>query len=58
VSHAEVLVVGAFDNLGLRHVRFLQEASRAGPVAVLLWADHVVSALLGGGPKFLWEARR
>ena len=34
-----VLVTGSFDDLGSRHLRFLQEAGRLGPVTVHLWPD-------------------
>jgi len=34
-----VVVSGAFDNLGSIDIRFLEEASKLGPVSVLLWPD-------------------
>jgi len=53
-----VLVTGAFDDLGLRHVRLLHEASRVGPVIVHLWSDEEILAATGAEPKFLLAERR
>ncbi len=47
-----VFVSDSFDDLGIRDVRFLEEASRLGPVHVLLWSDAVVQALSGEAPTF------
>ena len=47
-----VAVLGAFDNLRSRDVRFLEEASKLGAVHVLLWSDEVVAAETGKPPKF------
>jgi len=47
-----VVVSGSFDNLRTPHVRFLHEASRLGPVHLLLWSDEVVRAVEGKEPKF------
>ena len=47
-----VAVLGAFDNLRLQDVRFLEEASKLGAVHVLLWSDEVVAAVTGRPPKF------
>ena len=58
MSRADVLVIGAFDDLGLRHVRLLREASRLGEVTVLLWTDAAVSAATGAAPKFGIAERR
>ncbi|HTP59358.1 MAG TPA: adenylyltransferase/cytidyltransferase family protein [Spirochaetia bacterium] len=58
MRNAEVLVIGAFDDLGLRHVRFLHDASRRGGVTVLLWTDAAVFAITGAGPKFGVAERR
>ncbi len=46
------VVAGSFDNLRSRHVRFLQEAARLGPVQALVWDDDVVRAIAGQPPKF------
>ena len=53
-----VLVTGAFDDLGLRHVRLLHEASRIGPVVVQLWSDKAILNATGAEPKFLLAERR
>lgn len=53
-----VVVYGSFDDLRSPQVRFLQEASRLGPVHVLLWADEAVQALTGKPPKFSQDERR
>jgi cytidyltransferase-like protein len=54
----KVVVTGSFDDLRSRQVRFLEEASRSGPVTVLLWSDDTVTALGGIPPKFPQEERR
>jgi len=46
-----VFVSGAFDDARSPQLRFLHEASRQGPVTLLLWPDAAVSALRGSGPK-------
>jgi cytidyltransferase-like protein len=53
----QVLVTGGFDNLRSRHVRFLEEASRQGPVHVLLWPDEAIAAFEGQPPKFSLSER-
>jgi cytidyltransferase-like protein len=53
----QVVVSGSFDNLRTPHVRFLHEASRLGPVHLLLWSDEVVRAVEGKEPKFPQEER-
>ena len=47
-----VLVTGSFDDIRSRHLRFLEEASKLGPVTVLLWSDSVIQQRLGQSPKF------
>jgi cytidyltransferase-like protein len=47
-----VVVTGDFDNLGARHVRFLEAASRYGNLHVGLWSDETIQALEGKPPKF------
>jgi cytidyltransferase-like protein len=44
---AEMIVYGSFDNMHAREMRFLEEASRLGPVTLLLWSDEQVQALTG-----------
>ena len=58
MSAAGVLVTGGFDDLGSRHVRFLQECSRLGDVTVLLWEDAAIQSALGAAPKFPLAERR
>jgi cytidyltransferase-like protein len=52
-----VVVTGSFDNLGSKHVRFLEEASKLGHVHVLVWSDEVVRALEGKTPEFPEQER-
>jgi len=52
-----VVVTGSFDNLGSKHVRFLEEASKLGHVHVLMWSDEVARALQGETPKFPEQER-
>src|SRR5713101_2920811 len=51
-AHTTVFVSGAFDNIGSRHLRLLQEAARIGPVTVLLWPEEAILSAAGGPPKF------
>lgn len=53
-----VFVSGCFDNLGAAQVRLLEEASRLGPLTVLLRDDASAAALLGHKPRFPYEERR
>jgi cytidyltransferase-like protein len=53
-----VLVSGSFDDLRSRQVRFLEEASKLGPVSVLLWTDAWVRASSRKMPKFPLDERR
>lgn len=48
----QVVVTGAFDDLGSGQIRFLEEAARLGEVTVLLWGDHLVRGIEGSKPKF------
>ncbi len=48
----KVVVTGSFDTLGSSHVRFLEEAAKAGDVHVLLWSDDGVRSLEGKAPRF------
>jgi cytidyltransferase-like protein len=52
MSRPAVYVSGAFDNLRSAHIRFLQEASRLGPVTVLIWDDPLVQKVSGTAPEF------
>jgi cytidyltransferase-like protein len=40
------------DDLRSRHVRLLEEASRRGPLTVVLWDDALIGRLTGQAPKF------
>jgi cytidyltransferase-like protein len=48
----QVVVMGAFDDLRSRQIRFLEEAARFGEVTALLWTDDVVRHFEGTGPRF------
>lgn len=47
-----VFVSGGFDDIRSRQIRFLQEASRLGPLTVQLWSDEMLEKLTGKPPKF------
>ena len=47
-----VIVSGGFDDVRLPDVRFLEEASRLGPLHVLLWTDELLRKRTGDDPKF------
>ena len=47
-----VVVSEGFDDIRCPDVRFLQEASRLGPLHVLLWNDESLRAATGREPKF------
>ena len=46
----EVRILGSFDNLTSRHMRFLQEAARLGRVHVLLLSDQAAEYRTGRKP--------
>jgi cytidyltransferase-like protein len=46
-----VFVSGAFDDARSPQLRFLHEATRLGPVTLLLWPDAEVAALRGTAPR-------
>ena len=50
-------VVGGFDDIRSRHVRYLECASRLGEVHVLLWSDEAMRSLYGSPPKLPQEER-
>lgn len=53
ISPAKTVVVcGAFDDIRSPDVRFLHEASRSGPLTVLLWSDALCQSRTGRAPKF------
>jgi len=47
-----VVIVGAFDNLRSREVRFIEEASKSGEVTALVYCDSTIEKQLGIAPKF------
>ena len=53
----QVIITGSFDNLKSRHMRFLQEGARLGPVHVLLWSDEAARTIEGHNAKFPQEER-
>lgn len=53
-----VFVKGSFDNLRSDDLRFLEEASRLGPLTVLLLSDKAVEGRTGHPPRFPEEERR
>ena len=53
----KIVVSGSFDNIRSSKVRFLEEASKFGPLHVYLWSDAVVKAITGADPKFPLEER-
>jgi cytidyltransferase-like protein len=48
----QVVVTGVFDDIRSGHIRFLEEASRAGELTVLLWGDDLLNQRQGRPPKF------
>lgn len=54
----KVLVLGGFDDLRSRDVRFLQEAARLGAVEVLLFSDRAADFSADRAPAFPVEERR
>ena len=47
-----VAVTGSFDDIRSKQIRFLEEASKAGALTVLLWNDQLIQRLTGKPPKF------
>lgn len=47
-----VAVMGAFDDLRSRDVRFLEEAAKLGSLTVWLYPDDIIRARVGTAPKF------
>src|SRR4051812_46560261 len=47
-----VIVTGGFDDLRFEGFRFLEAASKIGPLLVMLWSDEAVQAATGTPPKF------
>lgn len=53
-----IVVSGGFDDIRCRDIRFLHEASKLGPLHVLLWSDECVRAATGRDPKFPLSERQ
>jgi cytidyltransferase-like protein len=51
-THNPVIVCGGFDDIKSRDLRFLEEASKLGPLTVLLWSDKAIADATGRLPKF------
>jgi cytidyltransferase-like protein len=47
-----IVVIGSFNNIKSRDVRFLDEASKLGELTVLLWSDNLFEQLEGKKPEF------
>ena len=54
----KVVVMGSFDNLRSRDVRFLEQASKIGELQVLLLSDQTIRNLEGREPNCPQEERR
>lgn len=51
-TQKQVIVSGGFDDIRSRHLRFLEEAAKVGPLTVLLWRDETLTQITGAPPKF------
>lgn len=49
---SEIVLCAPFDNINIRHIRLLHEASRLGPVHIYLWDDAAINTLTGKDAKF------
>ncbi len=54
----EIVASASFDKLQSRDVRFLEQASKFGPVHVLLWSDEAVKVITGNEPRFPQKERK
>ena len=52
-----VVVSGSFNNIHSSDIRFLEEATRIGPITVLLWSDEAYHHLNGRKPEFPEQER-
>jgi len=48
----QIAVMGGFDDIRSRELRFLEEAAKLGELTVLLWPDETVLEQTGKAPKF------
>lgn len=53
-----IVATGAFDDLGSRSIRFLEEAAKLGELEVRLWSDAACEGIHGTSPKFPVAERR
>ena len=49
---SEIALCAPFDDIHIRHIRLLHEASRLGPVHIYLWDDAAINTFTGKDPKF------
>jgi cytidyltransferase-like protein len=54
----KVVVIGGWDDLRSRQIRFLHEASKLGELHVLMWSDATIRSFTGADPKFPESERR
>ena len=52
------VVAGAFEDLRSKDIRFLQEATRSGPVTAVLWNDLLTQRLTGTKARFPEDERK
>ncbi len=57
-GQSEIVLCAPFDNINIRHIRLLHEASRLGQVHIYLWDDAAINSLTGKAPKFPLAERR
>jgi cytidyltransferase-like protein len=55
---SSAVVCGGFDDIRSRHLRFLEEAAKHGPLTVVLWPDEMLARQTGKAPKFPLAERR
>ena len=55
---SEIVLCAPFDDIHIRDIRLLHEASRLGPVHIYLWDDAAINTLTGKAPKFPLAERR
>lgn len=56
-AQKQVVVSGGFDGIKSRDLRFLEEASKLGPLTVLLWPDATLEKASGKPPGFPFAER-
>jgi cytidyltransferase-like protein len=53
----KIIVSGSFDNMTSLNIRFLDEASKNGPLKAFLWSDETIKSITGEYPKFPLKER-